>query len=152
MRTIILITAVFLLAGQSGLRAAEPPVEIDVLVHAGGDTRKIDASHLADIFRGTRTTLPDGSAALPFNLPPSNKLRVEFDQTVLRMSPYQVGRYWVDQRIRGAARPPRQVSDPALMGKLIAKLPGAIGYVPAGQTIPGTRVIARIRNQQVIEP
>jgi hypothetical protein len=146
-----LIAAVLMLAA-GGLRAAEPPLGIDVLVHSGSAVQRIDAEILADIFGGTRTTMPDGSKALPFNLPPSSPVRVEFDRVVLRMSPHQVGRYWVDQRIRGGSLPPRLVSDPALMAKLIARLPGAIGYVPAGQAIAGTRIVARIRDQEILEP
>src|SRR5688572_30776842 len=42
----------------------------------------------------------DGVRMVPFNAPPLTPERVLFDAQVLGMSPDEMGRYWVDQRIR----------------------------------------------------
>ncbi len=144
--------AALLLFASGGLRADETSAELDIIVHAASDVQTIDGTELSKIFRGTRSTLPDGSPAIAFNLPPNHGYRIVLDRVVLGMTPHEVGRYWVDQRIRGMGRPPKQVSDPALMAKIVAKLPGSIGYVPAGHAVAGTRIVARIRDHRYLTP
>jgi len=71
---------------------------------------------------------------------------------LLGLAPAEVGRFWIDQRIRGFGHPPRQVTDPAIMLRLVASLKGSIGYLPAGQADKTVRIVARIRQGKVIGP
>jgi hypothetical protein len=52
---------------------------------------------------------------------------------VLQMAPPSVSAYWIDRRIRGQGLPPRTVPTPQLMKAVVAKLPGAIGYIAIDQ-------------------
>ena len=49
------------------------------------------------------------------------------------MSPDEVGRYWVDRKVRGQSGAPRSLPSPAHIAKVVAKFPHAIGYLPADQ-------------------
>lgn len=68
------------------------------------------------------------------------------------MSAEEVAKYWIDQRVRGGAPPPRQVPDPALALRLVAKLPGSVAYVPSSMVNSQVKVVARVSDGKVIGP
>jgi hypothetical protein len=75
----------------------------------------------------------DGKRVIPINHKPLADTRVAFDRLVLGMTPEQVGKYWIDRKIRGQGDPPKSVHDVALLLKMVANLTGAISYVRADQ-------------------
>jgi hypothetical protein len=93
------------------------------------------------VFRGEPTDLA-GRRMLPFNYAPDHALRQTFDRLVLRMTPDEVGRYWVDRRIRGQGMPPRTVPSAAVARAVAAKLPGAITYVTTADVDASVRVLS----------
>ena len=127
-------------------------LDLAVVVNPGVAVVRLSASELESIFNSTRRNWPDGSNVSVFSYPPETELRQTFDSAVLRMSPEEVARFWLDQRIRGGARPPRQVPDPALAVRLAAKLPGSIAYVPENLVSPSVKVVARIKSGKVVGP
>ena len=70
-----------------------------------------------------------GLRLVPFNAPPLAPERVLFDRKVLRMSPDEAARHWVDQRIRGNPGPPRTIAGAKLLKQVVSRLPGAISYL-----------------------
>jgi hypothetical protein len=78
-------------------------------------------------------------------------LRILFDKVVLGMTPDEVARHWVDQRIRGKGRPPRAVPDGALLKKVVRHFPGAIAYLPTAMTRAGWYCEASVRWCRPIE-
>jgi hypothetical protein len=116
--------------------AARP--KLIVIANPGLRARHVDVSELRDLFLRRSQTL-QGQPSIPFNYPSGSQFRVLFDERVLNMSPDQVGRFWVDVRIRGGGRPPRTVPTPELMVRVVAELQGAVGYVPEGTQV-GTQV------------
>jgi len=89
---------------------------------------------------------------IPFNLLPHSSERVDFDQAVLRMDQDAVARFWRDRRVRTGSPPPRQAPDPTTVIRLVARLEGAIGYVPESMLAPDVRLVARIQNGKVLLP
>jgi hypothetical protein len=57
------------------------------------------------------------------------------------MSAPEVARYWIDRQIRGLGTSPRAISSPALLCRIVERIPGAIAYVPARCSTEGTRVL-----------
>jgi ABC-type phosphate transport system substrate-binding protein len=145
-----LVVGLLLLLGPRSL--AEEVKEIVVVVDPSNPIKSLSASELEAIFTSRRLTWSGDVAIVAFNLSPGDAVRVAFDKAVLGMNADEAGRYWVDQRIRGGPRPPRQVGDPVLMLRLVGRLRGAIGYAPIDKLIPGARVVARIRNGKVVSP
>lgn len=134
-------------------KAPEPPrTGIAVIAHPSVPVERLPHAELASIFAGTMKTWRDGSPIRLFNLPAGHPTRTEFDRVVLRMTPEQVSRYWLDRRIRGEGTPPRQVQSPELLSRLVAALAGAVSYVPEDKVGSGVRVVARIRGGQVVAP
>jgi hypothetical protein len=123
-----------------------------IIVNANVAVSRLSASELEAIFTSSRRTWPDGSSIGAFSYALESQIRRDFDRVVLRMSTDEVARFWIDQRVRGGAPPPRQVPDPSLVIRLVAKLPGCIAYVPDNLVNPTVKVVARVRDGRVIAP
>jgi hypothetical protein len=90
-------------------------------------------------FLGDAITVGDVRLA-PFNAESTTEPRAGFDASVLGMTPEQVGRYWIDRKIRGQGAPPRSLPA-AYLAKVVARYPGAIGYLPADQLTPDVKAV-----------
>jgi hypothetical protein len=139
-------------SGHATVPAQGVPEEIDVVVHPSFPGALIDSAFLETVFNTTLRTGPDGKPIIAFNLPPEDGLRVEFDRVVLRMSPAEVSRYWIAERLRNGHRPPKQVDDPALVRRMVGRLPGGIGYLPRRLVDQSVRVVARINAGKLNPP
>jgi ABC-type phosphate transport system substrate-binding protein len=142
-----------LVLGSAPAEAKEAADELVVIVHPSNKTARLSAPELEAVFTAVRRSWTGGGRnVVPLNLPAGSQARVRFDRAVLGLEPDEVGRFWVDQKIRGGARPPRQIESAALVLRLVAKLPGAIGYVPAAEVDKTVKIVARIRDGKVIDP
>jgi len=102
---------------------------IAIVVDRDNPKSDIGVEELRSLFLGKRREWPDGTRAVPIDLE-SGAPRHAFCSAVLRMSEAEYERYWVDQRVRGAGTSPRSVSSPGLVIRLVARVRGAVGYVP----------------------
>ncbi len=142
----------FAAIGAGSIGHADDAEDILVVVHPRARISALSAQQLEAIYTRSTTRWDDGDLIIPFNLADSSPIRHRFDRTVLRLDPQQVGRFWLDQRIRGLGAPPKQVPDMALLVKVVERLPGSIGYAPKSRIRPGVKVVARIRNGTVVAP
>lgn len=131
---------------------ADARSELAVIVHPGTRTAPLTATELERIFSARTRNWPGGRRIVPLNLPSGSRGRLLFDRAVLGMGPEQVARFWIDRRVRGGARPPRQAPDPEMVVKVVERLHGAIGYVPPEMITGRVRVVARIDDGEVIPP
>lgn len=137
--------------GSGAFGQADVPVA--VVVNAASNVRELDEASLAAIFSGRRRFWSTGKPIMAFSAPPGSSLRVTFDRAVLKMSPDEVGRYWVEQSVRSGARPPRQVPNASLALRVVGASPTAVGYVPLSLvTGDKVRVVAIIRDGAVHKP
>ncbi|HKU40356.1 MAG TPA: hypothetical protein VJR89_19480 [Polyangiales bacterium] len=131
--------------------ASEEPLL--VIVHAQARVDNVSGYEIEALFTRAQTRWDDGTAVYPFSFPAGSAPRETFDRAVLRLSPDQVGRFWLDRRIRGLGMPPKQVPNPTMMVQIVANLPGAVGYVPAVRgKLAGVKVVARIIQGKVVGP
>ncbi len=128
------------------------PEPLAVVVSTAVPVSQLSAAELEAIFTSSKRTWPDGSNIGAFSYAPNSEVRRTFDKVVLRMSAEEVAKYWIDQRVRGGAPPPRQVPDPALALRLVAKLPGSVAYVPSSMVNAGVKVVARVSDGKVLGP
>jgi hypothetical protein len=147
-----LLGAAVVVALAIAVPAAAGDDELAVVVHPATPCERLDAVALEALFTSSQRAWSDGRSVVALNYPPEDPRRVQFDRVVLHMTPEQVGRYWVDQRVRGGTRAPRQVPDPLLALRLVARLPGAVAYVPAALVDDTVRVVARLREGRLLEP
>jgi hypothetical protein len=140
------------LAGWAPSLAAAPEEPILVIVNASSPVEKISGYEVEALFTRSQTRWSDGTPVRPFSFPSGSPARELFDRVVLRLNADEVGRFWLDRRIRGLGMPPKQVPTTALMLQIVANLPGAVGYIPGARTRPGVRVVARIVQGKVVSP
>jgi hypothetical protein len=124
-----------------GHAAADPSLVLVAVVSRSSGVHDISLGALRRIFLGETVDGPTGMRFVGFNHPPKTRPRVTFDSLVLGMGPDEVARYWVDQRIRGGARPPRTVASIELLRQVIAQLPGAISYLPSSELDQSVRAL-----------
>jgi hypothetical protein len=93
------------------------------------------------MYTGEQVNAPSGAALIPFNHVPRSAARVAFDQLVLKMMPDEVGRFWVDRRIRGQTGAPRAVPAVDMLRKVIVALPNSVTYLLSSDVVPELKVL-----------
>jgi len=107
----------------------ERAVELAVVVANDSPLKELSLANLRHVFMSEPFSDPSGTRLVPLNHPPKTPDRVAFDSLVLGMNADTVGKFWLDRRIRGQSGAPRTVDSLALLLKVVARLPGAIGYI-----------------------
>lgn len=83
----------------------------------------------------------DGKRAVPLNRGSQTSERKGFDESVLGMSPEDVARHWIDQRLRGKKGAPKAVEPASVVKRVVSKLPGAIGYLRLSEIDSSVKVL-----------
>jgi len=126
----------------SGVTArADGAVRLQIVTAKANAIRNISFPDLRQIYRGKRLSV-SGVKVIPFNHPIGTPDRVGFDRVVLGMTPDEVGRYWVDQKIRGGDPPPRTIDSVSLLLRVVAALEGSLGYVREGFSSPELKIVS----------
>lgn len=121
--------------------AAADPVRLQLITAKANGVRDISFADLRQLYRGKQVSI-FGTKLVPFNHPANSPDRVAFDRIVLGMSPEEVGRYWIDQKIRGGDAPPRTIDSVALLVRVVVALPGAFAYVREGFSSPELKIVS----------
>ena len=120
---------------------ASDKVILAVVVAKSSSVDDVSLSELKRIFTNEGDSDRSGQRYVPFNHPPHTTDRVGFDRVVLGMSPDEVSQFWIERKIRGLSGPPRSVDSLSLLLRLIARLPGAIGYARPSQLTADVRAV-----------
>lgn len=120
---------------------ARPSADLVVIVSDQVALTDLSLVTLRRIYTQGKVSISSQAQLIPINAAPHSPERVHFDRIVLGMEPEAVGRYWIDQKIRGAALPPKSVGSRALAVKIAERVQGAITYVVNGPLPPGTHVV-----------
>ena len=112
-----------------------------VVVARGSSLTNISRDDLKRCFLGEHVSV-GGKPLVPFNASPGSAERAGFDQAVLGMSPDDVGRFWVDRKVRGQSGAPRSLPSPVHIAKVAAKFPGAIGYLTVDRLTADIQAVA----------
>jgi hypothetical protein len=120
------------------LRAAPDPLLVVVGLTFPGS--EISLQDLKGAFRGQLVSA-SGVRLIPINHALGSPLRVAFDRLVLGLKPAEVGRFWIDQRIRDTGKPPTTAPSVDLALRAAATLRGAITYARRSQLLPRLKVL-----------
>jgi ABC-type phosphate transport system substrate-binding protein len=113
-----------------------------VIVVNAANTVALDDEAAAKIFLRQVKTFPDGAAASPINQK-DGPATEEFRTKVLRKNAAQFKAYWAQQLFTGGGKAPNEVDGDEAVLKYVADTPGGIGYVEAGKSRSGVRVIKK---------
>src|SRR5262245_30343604 len=97
------------LGAPSSLQAAPEKSTLVIVTKRDSALSQVSLRDLKWMYTGEQVSAPSGGALVPFNHVAGSAARVAFDQLVLQMTPDEVGRYWVDRKIRGQTGAPRSV-------------------------------------------
>ncbi|HEY0777830.1 MAG TPA: hypothetical protein VGD56_07665 [Gemmatirosa sp.] len=126
-----------------GARAAHAqPGEYKVVVNADNPMTSVSRDVVAAMFLKRQTRWPGGAEVTPVDLGSASPVRAAFSRTVLGKQMAQVSAYWQQQIFSGRGTPPPEKAGDAAVLSYVAASPGAIGYVSAGASAPGTKVVA----------
>lgn len=101
----------------------------------------LSREQVASIFLGKAVSLPSGGRANPVDLPASNPLRERFYSRVTGKSSAEVKSYWARLIFTGMALPPKEANNSEEVKRLVAKTPGAVGYVESGAVDESVTVV-----------
>jgi hypothetical protein len=133
-------SALLLMGGGAGA-FVDGTVLLQIVTARANAIRDISFPDLRQLYRGRRIPIA-GMKVIPFNHPIGTFDRIGFDRVLFGMTADEIGRYWVDQRIRGGDSPPRTIDSVSLLLRVVAALDGAIGYVRAGFSSPELKVVS----------
>jgi hypothetical protein len=142
------VACLSLLCTYSGLAApvfstaAEPRLRLVVVVEKSSPLSELSLRDLKRLYLGQYITDPDGKQLMALNHPAQSPERVAFDQVVLKMTPDQTGRFWIDRKIRGQPAAPRSVAPRELLRKFVAASPGAVTYLRDSEVDPQLKALA----------
>ena len=124
--------------------AAESPSltesKIAVIVGQKSTVAHVSTDDLRDLYLRRLRLWPDGSRAIPINLPPDNPLRERFSRLVLGRSTQDLLPYWNARYFEGIT-PPTVLPSPAAIRAYLAAEPGAIAYVPVEEADDSCRIL-----------
>jgi hypothetical protein len=132
-------------------QASESRVVLAVIVAASSPVIGLATHELRRLYLGDPVSGPRGHKIVPLSQAPRSPSRVGFDRAVLGMSPEEVTRYWIDRRIRGQSCPPKSIDSPDLLQRVVARLPGGLGYVRASDLrseVKALRIDGRLPGDQ----
>ncbi|ADJ28718.1 substrate-binding domain-containing protein [Nitrosococcus watsonii] len=134
-RLIFILTIIFPVIPEVGAQ--------EVIVNPDAPEMKLTRSTLRAIFSMRLRTWPDGSLIKVFVLSDNSPLHIQFSKKILNIFPYQLRRTWDRLVYSGTGQAPIEVDSIKEMGNKVASTPGAIGYLPGGNTDFRVRVVEK---------
>ena len=120
---------------------AAQQVVLAVFVTKDSPIQNLKMTELRRVFTNADDSGFSSQRSVPFNHTAHSADRIGFDQTVLRMNPEEVSRFWIDRKIRGLPGPPRAVDSLSQLLRLVNRTAGGIGYARPAQVTSEVRVI-----------
>jgi len=122
--------------------AAAPAIA--VIVGKKSVVAQVSLDDLREIYLRRRRVWPDGSRAVPINLPPGTPVRERFSRVILGRSTAELVSYWNARYFEGIT-PPTVLSSPSAVRAYLAVEPAAIGYLPVAEVDDTCRLLLVLR-------
>ncbi len=113
---------------------ALPSLAIEVVAHTGVTVQSLPINSARSMFGMRQLSWPDGQQVRVFVFPDRHPLHTDFCKEVLNMYPYQLRQSWDRLIYSGMGQAPIEVNSEEEMLMLVARTPGAIGYVRKANT------------------
>jgi hypothetical protein len=133
--------AALALLAATGVPSAARAEPVAIIVDKENARSDISVSELRALLLGRRQEWDDGARAIPIDLEAGQPARDAVNRAVLGMDQGDVDRHWVEQKVRGAAPAPKVAPTAASVVKLVARIRGAVAYVPAGLVDGSVKVL-----------
>lgn len=142
LKTLARVVAVLTIAVASlGTARTVQAQEYKVIVNSANSTTEIPAAVAGKIFLKETTKFPNGTSASPVDLSKSSAVRAAFSKAVIGRPVSAVESYWQQQIFSGKDVPPSTKASDDEVIAYVKATPGAIGYVSAGASTAGVKVV-----------
>lgn len=122
--------------------ATAQPEGVAIVVHPGVEIDNLGLDQLRRIFMADQQFWPDGSRVTLLVRAPAAYERDVVLNVIYRMSEDEFRKYWVGKMFRAEVPAgPKIVYSSEMAGGLVTAVPGAIGFVPAGDVTEGAKVL-----------
>ena len=131
------------------LSALALPARADVwvVVPTSSSVKAMSQKELVDLYMGRSRAFPDGTFALPFDLPRDDPGRAAFYKSLTGMDLAQINSYWSRLMFSGQTLPPQPLPGEAAMADLVRRNPRAVGYLLQEPTADkGLRVVLVLKS------
>lgn len=115
--------------------------DIVVIVSQKNPTQAISQDDVDKIFLGKLKLFPDGSSAIPLDMPANSREKKAFYESAIGKDDSQLRAYWSRIIFTGSGQPPKTVTSEADMLKLVAENPNTIGYIDKSQVNGSVKVV-----------
>jgi ABC-type phosphate transport system substrate-binding protein len=115
--------------------------DFKVIVNSANSTTDLPAATASKIFLKEVAKFPNGTAATPVDLNKASAVRAAFSKAVVGRPVGAVETYWQQQIFSGKDVPPAAKASDDEVIAFVKATPGAIGYVSAGASTAGVKVI-----------
>jgi ABC-type phosphate transport system substrate-binding protein len=115
--------------------------DFKVIVNSANSTTELPGDVAAKLFLKQTLKFPSGTAAQPVDQSKGSAVRASFSKAVLSRPVAAVETYWQQQIFAGKEVPPPAKSSDDEVIAFVKSNPGAIGYVSAGATTTGVKVV-----------
>lgn len=115
--------------------------EVVAIVSAKSPVTSLTETEIAEIFLGKQSHFPDGSKAVPLDLPEDTTTRVGFYQTFAGKSAAQMKAYWSRIIFTGRGQPPAQAKNGEDARKRVAEDPRLVSYVERSLVDASVRIV-----------
>ncbi len=115
--------------------------DFKVIVNSANATTDLSAAVASKIFLKEAAKFPNGSAATPVDQGKASPVRAAFSKAVIGRPVAAVETYWQQQIFSGKEVPPASKASDDEVIAFVKANPGAIGYVSAGASTAGVKVI-----------
>lgn len=133
--------AVFLLFGL----AAPASAEIVVIINKANPVRTLSVDQVEKIFLGKLNSFPDGTLAIPLDLPRGDTRDLFYARITGGKSSNQIKAYWSRIVFTSTGQPPFEVDSPQDMVNSVQQNPYRIGYVERANAGNAVRVVLSLQ-------
>ncbi len=130
---------------------AQGGAAFQVIVRLDNPAAALATPELSDIFLKKTVQWPDGAAIEPVDLSGEPEVREAFSRQVHVRSTSKIKNYWNQTLFSGRGVPPPELATSRDVARYVAGHAGAIGYVAAGETFEGVKVVGVIVPPTVIQ-
>lgn len=115
--------------------------DFKVIVNSANPIGDISAAALSKIFLKESAGFPGGGSATPVDQGKSSAVRAAFSKRIIGRPVSAVDTYWQQQIFSGKDVPPAAKASDDDVIAFVKSTPGAIGYISAGASTAGVKVI-----------
>lgn len=131
--------AAFLTVAPATVRAQD--ADVKVIVNSANAVSEMSAGDITGLFLKRTAKFPGGGAATPVDQAKNSATRGTFSRKVLGRPASAVDAYWQQQIFAGGELPPAVKASDDDVVAFVKATPGAIGYVSAGASTAGVKVV-----------